>query len=112
MFPLVTFDEIPLERANECLVAWLHKMGPINRPNFGGETSHGLSYQGELVAITTTSSLISANVANRDDLTRANTIELSRLCSSSPHLCRVALRLWREFVFRPLKYQFAISYQD
>lgn len=40
------------------------------------------------------------------------TVELSRLCSSSPHLCRVTLRLWREAVFRKLKKPYAISYQD
>lgn len=118
LFPLVTFDEIPLARANECLVAWGHKMGPINRPmngsvvSGGGDTAHGLTFEGQLVAITTTSSLVSPNVAGRPDLNRSNTIELSRLCASSPHLCRVALRLWREFVFRPLDEPFAMSYQD
>lgn len=118
LFPLSVFDEIPLHEANTALVQWGHKMGPINRPmngsvtSGGGDTAHGLKFCGELVAVVTTSSLISPNVAGRPDLTRENTIELSRLCSSSPHLCRVALRLWREFVFRPLRWSFAISYQD
>lgn len=118
LFPLVTFDEIPLADANRCLVEWGHKMGAINRPmngsvtSGGGDTAHGLKFEDKLVAVTTTSSLITPNVAGRPDLTRENTIELSRLCSSSPHLCRVVLRLWREFVFRPLHWPFAISYQD
>lgn len=118
LFPLVLFDEIDFDLANDRLVEWGHKIGAINRPmngsvvSGGGDTAHGLTICGELVAVTVTSSLVSPNVANRKDLTRENTIELSRLCSSSPHLCRVALRLWREAVFRPLKYPFAISYQD
>jgi hypothetical protein len=45
-------------------------------------------------------------------LTRANTIELARLCAVRPGLCRVALRLWREFVFPRMGYEVAISYQD
>lgn len=45
-------------------------------------------------------------------LTRENTCELSRLCAERPHLCRVALRLWREFVFPQLGYRYVISYQD
>lgn len=118
LFPLVTFDSVSVDQANECLSEWGHKMGPINRPmngtviSGGGNSSHALRFEGQIVAVTVTSTLIRENVAGRTDLTRANTIELSRLCSSSPHLCRVALRLWREFVFRPLKHQFAISYQD
>jgi antitoxin VapB len=45
-------------------------------------------------------------------MTRENTIELSRLCAARAGLCRVALRLWREFVFPTLGYQYAVSYQD
>ena len=118
LFPLVIFEEIPLEEANEALLSWGHKMGPINRPmngtvvSGGGDTAHGLRFEGQLVGLTVTSTLISPNVAGRLDLTRDNTIELSRLCSSSPHLCRLVLRMWREFVFRPMRWPFAISYQD
>lgn len=118
MFPLVTFDEIPLADANAALVNWGHAMGPLNRPmrgsfvSGGGDTAYGLTIEGTLLAVVTMSSLIRENVAGRPDLTRDNTVELSRLCSSSPHLCRVALRLWREAVFRKLKTPYAISYQD
>ena len=45
-------------------------------------------------------------------MNRDNTIELSRLCASRGGLCRVALRLWREFVFPAMGYEFAVSYQD
>jgi hypothetical protein len=78
----------------------------------GGDTAHGLKFEGELVAVVTTSNLCRENVAKHPGLTRMNTVEMSRLCSSSPFLCRVALRMWREFVFRPLKQPFAITYQD
>lgn len=118
LFPLSAFDETDIDHANRCLIEWGHKMREINRPmngtvvSGGGDTAHALQYEGRIVAVTVTSTLISENVAGRPDLVRSNTVELSRLCSSSPHLCRMALRLWREFVFRPLKYQFAMSYQD
>jgi antitoxin VapB len=45
-------------------------------------------------------------------ITRQNSVELSRLCASRPGLCRVVLRLWREFVFPALGKQYAVSYQD
>lgn len=118
MFPLVVFDEIPLSQANECLVKWGHKMGPLNRPMMGsvnsggGNSAHALIVEGEIMAVVCTSSLITPNVAKHPEMTRSNTVELSRLCSSSPHFNRVALRLWRECVFRPLKHRFAVSYQD
>ena len=118
LFPLVIFDEIPLDKANACLVSWGHKMGAINRPmngsviSGGGDSAHALVHDGDVLAVTVTSTLISPNVAAHPEMTRSNTIELSRLCSSSPHLCRVALRLWREFVFMQLHHEFAISYQD
>ena len=45
-------------------------------------------------------------------LTRENSIELSWLCAARSGLCRVALRLWREFAFPSLGVRFAVSYQD
>jgi hypothetical protein len=49
-------------------------------------------------------------------LTRRDAVELSRLCVARPDLCRVALRLWRSFVFSVLArergYRWAVSYQD
>lgn len=118
MFPLVAFDQVELHDANRLLVAWSHKMGPVNRPmngspgTGGGDEAHALFFHGQAVAVTVTSTLIRENVAQRPDLTRANTIELSRVCAVRPHLCRVAIRLWREVVFEMLAYQHAISYQD
>lgn len=118
MFPLACFDGVELHEANKLLVAWEHKMGPIRRPmngsprTGGGDEAHVLFFEGVPVAVTVTSTLINKNVAQRRDLTRANTIELSRVCAARPHLCRVAIRLWREVLFPLLPHRHAISYQD
>lgn len=111
--PLVSFDRITLDEGNRCLAAWRHRMGPLTRPPEYGCWVHGLRHNGELVAVATASSLIRETCAG---LTRAEAVELSRLCASRPGLCRVALRLWREFVFPALArsrgVQWAVSYQD
>lgn len=113
MFPLVHFDAIDLRDCNRLLSKWGHSIGPINRP-IGMALSHALYHEGQPVAVTVTSSLIRECVAGRADLGRHNTCELSRLCASRPDLCRVTLRLWREFVWSPMRERFphAISYQD
>jgi len=108
---LVTFDPVSLGDANDMLAAWGHKMGPCNRGNQRG-WSHALFHGGEPVAVTVTSNLIRERVGGAHHLTRENTIELSRLCAARPGLCRVALRLWREFVLPSLPYEWAMSYQD
>lgn len=110
--PLVSFERIELAQANACLAAWNHKMGELHRGN-NFSRCHALFHEGRPVAVTTVSTLIGRNVGGGlTHLTRENTIELSRLCAERSGLCRVALRLWREFVFPALPYQFAISYQD
>jgi len=111
MFPLVEFDRIALDKANDCLARWGHKMGPLNR-GVQGDRAYGLHFGPDLVAVAIHSTLIRENVAGLPDHTRARTIELSRLCAARPGLCRVALRLWREAVFPTLGYSWAISYQD
>lgn len=110
--PIVTFETITLEKANECLSMWGHAMGPCKRGNAKG-WSHALMHNGRPVAVTVTATLIRECVGGGNKhLTRANAIELARLCAERPGLCRVALRLWREFVFPLLPYEYAISYQD
>jgi hypothetical protein len=110
--PLITFEQISLAHANECLSQWGHKMGPLNRGNQSG-VSYALFHDGRPVAVAITSTLIRERVGGGlVHLTRQNTCELSRLCAERPGLCRVALRLWREFVFPLLGYEYAISYQD
>lgn len=112
LLPMVSFDSIPLKVANDLLVFWGHRMGPCQRGNARG-WSHALFHEGRPVAIVTTSTLIRERCGGGlGHLTRENTIELSRLCAERPTLCRVALRLWREFVFPSLGYTWAISYQD
>lgn len=110
MPPIVSFRPITLHEANTALADWGHKMGPLHRGNQSA-ICHGL-FDGEiLVAVTTVSALISAQAAG-GSITRENCCELSRLCAVRPGLCRVALRLWREFVFPFLGFPIALSYQD
>lgn len=112
LFPVATFEPVSLEMANSLLGRWSHKMGPCVRGNARG-WSHALFHEGEPVAVTVTATLIMPCVGGGNrHLTRENTIELARLCASRPGLCRVALRLWREFVLPSLPYRHAISYQD
>lgn len=111
MIAMVSFDPIPLEEANRLLVLWGHKMGPCKRGNARG-WSHALMHEGRPLAVTITASLIRETVGGAPHLNRGNCIELARLCAERPALCRVALRLWREFVFPALPYEYAMSYQD
>ena len=111
VFPICSFEETSLADANHWLEEWGHKMGPLHRGDKRG-WSHLLKHDGYPVAVLTASYLISPVVGNAHWLTRENTVELSRLCASRPGLCRVAIRLWREFVLPDLPFQFAVSYQD
>jgi antitoxin VapB len=109
---VASFRPIPLSEANDALCKWQHKMGALHRGNQGA-VCHGLFHGEKLVAVTTVSTLIAPRVGGGlIELTRQNCCELSRLCAERSGLCRVAIRLWREFVFPALGYQFAISYQD
>lgn len=114
LIPLATFGAIDIDAANGCLREWGHKMGPINRPGMSKEWCHGLFQGSEIVAVTVAATLIQPAVGGGHGLpmTRDNTIELARLCAVRPGLCRVALRLWREFFLPDLRKPFAISYQD
>jgi len=90
-------------------------MGPLHRPrygDFGG--AHGLRHDGHLVAVVATERMIAAETCG---LTRDQAFELARVCAVRPGLCRVAVRLWREFVFPAMCDSergrvWAISYQD
>ena len=113
LFGFVGFDQVTLPEANEMLVEWGHKMGPLKRGNQGAASCHALWMGAEALAVATASTLIRPVVGGGCSwMTRANTIELSRLCASRVGLCRVALRLWRECVFPALGYDYAVSYQD
>lgn len=113
MFPAASFEAVSLAHANELLMAWGHKMGALLRGNSAALHCHVLFVHGEPVAVACTSSLIRERVGGGlQHLTRANSVELSRLCANAPWACRVALRLWREVVFPSLGVAAAISYQD
>lgn len=107
----VLFEPIDHADLNACPLAWGHRMGPVRRPTKGW--SHGLRHGGELVAVVATDTLIRPRVAG---FSRCEAIELSRPCAARPDLCRVALRLWRAFVFPALceahGFKWALSYQD
>jgi len=110
--PLVSFDTIDLGDLNQCLTAWEHKMGPLNRP--GQEPwAWGLHHNGQLVAVTAASRLPAERVAG---WTRDEAFELSRVCAAEPDWCRAALRLWRKTVFpaicRAYGHRWVVSYQD
>lgn len=113
LFPMVTFDAISLDELNECLAAWQHKMGPLNRPRFKPECAHGLRFNGQLLAVAATEPMIAEQTCG---LHRDEALELARVCAARPDLCRVAVRLWREFVFPTVASawgcSWAISYQD
>lgn len=83
--------------------------GQWHRPEFRASLFHGLFHNGQLVAVTAADALIRETCAGLD---RTEAIELGRLCAARPGLCRVMLRLWREFVFPALGYRWVVSYQD
>lgn len=114
LVPLLWFDAIEIAEANQLLSTWQHKMGPLARPAFGGDVAHVLMHrtEGPVVVLTTSTLIRDAVAGGVPHLNRSNTVELSRLCASRSGLCRVGLRLWREFVFPALGYDFAVSYQD
>lgn len=109
--PLVSFDAIEHDELNACLVQWGHKMGGVNRPT--PTRAHGLRHDGRLVAVTATDHLMAERCGG---FTRAQAVELSRVCAERRDLNRVVLRLWREFVFPAMAaargIRCAISYQD
>lgn len=114
--PIAAFEECALDDANKLLVQWGHRMGPINRgedDHYGPTGQYVLLAHGSPIAVATHSTLIRSYAGGGlDFITRANGIELSRLCAARPGICRVMLRLWREFVFPLLDRRYAISYQD
>ena len=86
-------------------------MGEFHRPF--DACAHGLFHWNELVAVTITAPIIGPRCAGLD---RSEALELARLCAVRPGLCRVVLRMWKEFVFPLLSerqgQRWAVSYQD
>jgi len=106
--PIQHLAQIDLAEANQLLVKWGHKMGACNRPN-GAIYAHAMFIHGQPAALAIGSSLIRETAAG---FTRAEALELARLCAARPDLNRVMLRLWRECVFPAFGCGWAISYQD
>lgn len=117
LLPLLWFDRIDLDLANELLIRWGHKMGPLERPEFAAHLPHALVHESEPVAVTIAATLVRHTIEGlpSDRYNRTNTLELARLCACRPGLCRIALRMWREFVFQPMRaigWDHALSSQD
>jgi len=108
---MVAFSPVSLPEANQMLSAWGHKMGELHRGNQSG-WCHALFHEQKPVGVVTASTLIAPTVGSANHLNRENCVELSRLAAARPGLCRVVLRLWREFVFPALGYEYAMSYSD
>lgn len=91
--PLVGFEPIAIEQANDYLRAWGHYLGPSTRAC--ATKAYALEVNGEPVSVAVSSAPITQTVAGF----RFNeTIELTRLCSAPDvrWATRVMLRLWRE----------------
>jgi hypothetical protein len=108
--PMAGLYPVPIAWANELLVTWGHKLGPVHRPFT--QVAYSLEIAGEVVAVAVSGSAVSATVAG---YTRGQVVELTRLCAvpGNSWVNRVMLRLWREVCaptwpdWRPLA---AISY--
>jgi hypothetical protein len=106
--PIQHLAQIELRDANTALLLWQHKMGACSRPN-ADIWAHGMFEHGRLVSVAIGAGLIRETAGGS---TRAEAIELARLCAARPDLCRVMLRLWREMVFPAFGRPWAVSYQD
>lgn len=94
LFPLASWEEIPLKEADDALISWAHFLGPCNRPF--GQQAFGLStLTSGLITVAVSASTVSVTCAGR---ARGELVELARLCSAPSHswATRVALRFWRE----------------
>lgn len=113
--PLCWLDTVDRNFANGMLVAWGHKMGPIDRPTFAVEAHHALLHHGRPVALASTMEL-RREVAGSTGIRREESVELVRLCAERQGLNRAMLRLWREFVLPDIlaahRRRIALSYSD
>jgi hypothetical protein len=112
--PFISFDLIDREEMNECLVAWDHKMGPLNRPEFTPPIDYVLRENGKPVAVIAADTLIRETLG----FTRNDAFEMSRMCASPDRrgASSLMMRMWRAFAYplivRAWKSPWVISYQD
>jgi hypothetical protein len=92
-WPIAGVMPIDLAEANGYLVAWQHKLGPVNRP-FRSE-AFALEIDGRVVDVAVSCSTVSSTVAG---FKRSEVVELARLCAEPGNRWanRVMLRIWRE----------------
>jgi hypothetical protein len=94
LFPLVSWDRIPDDQADQLLVAWGHWLGGCNRPF--GRQSFGL----HLAEVGLISVAVSASTVNPTcgGFWRGEVVELARQASHLEHrwATRVCIRLWRQ----------------
>lgn len=114
LFPVVAFDLIGNDEADELLAEWGHWLGGCNRPF--GRQSWGLLIGGDCLAVAVSASTVQATCGGYP---RQEVVELARLCSHPDHrdLTRVALRLWRKvgpaaWGARYWPVRACVSYQD
>jgi hypothetical protein len=101
--PLATLQLLEPDEANDLLVAWGHKLGPVHRP-FRME-AYALVLNGRPVSVAVSASTVSGHVVGWLDLAkkerpvrfeRQEVVELARLASApdAAWATRVMLRLW------------------
>jgi len=110
--PLISFDVIDRDEANDCLVRWGHRMGANNRPLYRAPIDFGLREMGELQGVICCDTLIKETCG----FDRSTAFELSRICAAAPRINRALIRLFTEFaqplVARTWGTAWAISYQN
>lgn len=103
--PLASVVVMEPAEANDLLVEWGHRLGPVHRP-FRME-AYALVLHGRPISVAVSASTVSSHVAGWMDPTkkedpirfgRQEVVELARLASAPDALwaTRVMLRLWRE----------------
>lgn len=113
--PIAHIESIDRAELNRLLVRWEHRMGEYTRPTYAFEAHHALFQNGEPVAVSAAGET-AREVVGQTGITRAEAVELVRLCAVRRDLCRPMLRLWREMVLPGIASvhhrRIAVSYQD
>lgn len=116
LYPLVSFDRIDNDQADQLLERWGHWLGGCNRPF--GRQSFGLQVaDAGIVSVAVSASTVNPTCGGHP---RGEVVELARLASAPEHCrwaCRVTLRLWRHVApaqwaadYWPCTWR--VSYQD
>lgn len=91
--PLLAVEPVTMDTANDLLVQWRHRLGPVTRP-FRQE-GYVLLVQGAPISVATSGSIIHGPVAG---YALQEVVELTRLASApgGSWATRIMLRAWRE----------------